>query len=270
MSDYSIATNPPTTLSVVVIRSAAAVAIIPAPRSGTGLVSVTDGIVDAAQTLRDRVADDAENLRSDLGLPDNYLQLAGGTMGTDAAISWPNGSSIRKGTTDLGTGGAKGISLVCSLSYEMNYQAGVLVFYEQDGATERPMMLKSSIQFTGSGSQKIKRTFTRINALGPMTVVREVNPGEVDAVDASDASHVNGIIGIDEEGGDAETTCAITCWGQASNGDFGFSPGPIYAGASGSITQDLTGLAFIKVLGEAVDSTHININLGSPSRIIES
>lgn len=40
----------------------------PAP-SGTGLVSVTSGVLDTPATLRDRVAADAAHLRTDIGLP---------------------------------------------------------------------------------------------------------------------------------------------------------------------------------------------------------
>ncbi len=61
----------------------------PAP-SGTGLVSVTSGVLDTPSTLSDRVAADAANLRDQLQLDDNYLSLSGGQMA--GAITFANGS----------------------------------------------------------------------------------------------------------------------------------------------------------------------------------
>lgn len=82
----------------------------------------------------------------------DYLPLAGGTMDADAEIALANGARIQEGTTDQGTGGNGGISLRCSVDYELNYQAGVLTAYEQDGATERQLDLRSSLRLTGMGA----------------------------------------------------------------------------------------------------------------------
>lgn len=56
----------------------------PAP-SGTGLVSVSAGVLDAPSTLRARVAADAANLRTDLGLGDSATRNVGTLAGTVAA-----------------------------------------------------------------------------------------------------------------------------------------------------------------------------------------
>ncbi len=85
MSDYSISTNPPTILTVVIVRTAGSVAAVPIPIIGTGLVSATAGVVDALSTLRARVAADAANLRTDLGLGNSATRNVGTTAGTVAA-----------------------------------------------------------------------------------------------------------------------------------------------------------------------------------------
>ena len=53
------------------------------------------------------------------------------------AIYFDNGSRVRKGLTDAGNGGAKGVALVCSLDYELKWEAGRLYTMQQDGFTIR-------------------------------------------------------------------------------------------------------------------------------------
>ena len=53
------------------------------------------------------------------------------------AIFFDNGSRVRKGVTDAGNGGAKGVALVCSLDYELKWEAGRLYTMQQDGFTIR-------------------------------------------------------------------------------------------------------------------------------------
>jgi hypothetical protein len=53
------------------------------------------------------------------------------------AIFFDNGSRVRKGLTDAGNGGAKGVALVCSLDYELKWEAGRLYTMQQDGFTIR-------------------------------------------------------------------------------------------------------------------------------------
>lgn len=55
----------------------------------------------------------------------------------NAGLSFDNGAFIRKGTTDAGNGGAKGTAQICSISYELKWEAGRLYYMEQDGFTIR-------------------------------------------------------------------------------------------------------------------------------------
>jgi hypothetical protein len=54
-----------------------------------------------------------------------------------AGLSFDNGAFFRKGTTDAGNGGAKGTAQICSISYELKWEAGRLYYMEQDGFTIR-------------------------------------------------------------------------------------------------------------------------------------
>jgi hypothetical protein len=55
----------------------------------------------------------------------------------NAGLSFDNGAFFRKGTTDAGLGGAKGTAQICSISYELKWEAGRLYYMEQDGFTIR-------------------------------------------------------------------------------------------------------------------------------------
>jgi hypothetical protein len=55
----------------------------------------------------------------------------------NAGLTFDNGAIFRKGTTDAGNGGAKGTAQICSISYELKWEAGRLYYMEQDGFTIR-------------------------------------------------------------------------------------------------------------------------------------
>ena len=61
------------------------------------------------------------------------------------SINMDNGSILRKGTTDGGLGGGKGISQVCSISYELKWEAGRLYVMEQDGFTIRQVLFQFNV-----------------------------------------------------------------------------------------------------------------------------
>jgi hypothetical protein len=52
-------------------------------------------------------------------------------------IKFSNSSRLREGTTDALLGGAKGIAQVCSIDYELKWEAGRLYVMEQNGVTIR-------------------------------------------------------------------------------------------------------------------------------------
>jgi len=72
-----------------------------------------------------------------------YLPLEGGTMTGAIVFDGTSGQYISKGTFDTSRGGNSGISLVCSIGYEFNWQAGWLRTTEQGSATPRSLYLDS-------------------------------------------------------------------------------------------------------------------------------
>lgn len=73
----------------------------------------------------------------------SYLPLAGGTMTGAIVFDGTSGQYISKGNFDSSRGGNYGISLVCSIGYEFNWQAGWLTTTEQGTTTPRPLYLDS-------------------------------------------------------------------------------------------------------------------------------
>jgi hypothetical protein len=73
----------------------------------------------------------------------DYLPLSGGTMTGSIVFDGTSGQYINKGNFDTERGGNYGISLVCSVGYEFNWQAGWLITTEQSSTTPRPLYLDS-------------------------------------------------------------------------------------------------------------------------------
>ena len=62
-----------------------------------------------------------------------------------SALRFSNSSIIREGTTDAGLGGAKGVAQICSISYELKWEAGRLYVMGQDGFTIRQSLYNFNI-----------------------------------------------------------------------------------------------------------------------------
>ncbi len=74
----------------------------------------------------------------------DFLPLAGGTMTGNIVFDETGGQFIGKGLVDTERGGLYGISLVCSVGYQVNWQAGWILATEQSGSTPRPLYLDSA------------------------------------------------------------------------------------------------------------------------------
>lgn len=72
------------------------------------------------------------------------LPLAGGTM-TGAIVFGTGGQNLNVGSFDNSTGGSSGISLVCAVGYELNWQGGHLSSSTSAGATNYAILCDSSI-----------------------------------------------------------------------------------------------------------------------------
>ena len=77
------------------------------------------------------------------GLTGEYLPLSGGVMTGPISFSYPYGSKLDQGIYDSSRGGLSGISLVCSVNYDFNWQAGWITALEQDRLTPRPLYIDS-------------------------------------------------------------------------------------------------------------------------------
>lgn len=64
------------------------------------------------------------------------------------ALVFPNSSTVAVGTYDNGTSGNGGISLNCTLGYELNWQGGRLKSTYNNGANTNPIYIDSSITYT--------------------------------------------------------------------------------------------------------------------------
>jgi len=73
----------------------------------------------------------------------DYLPLSGGTMTGSIVFDGTSGQYINKGNFDTSRGGSYGISLVCAIGYEFNWQAGWLITTAQNNTTPRPLYLDS-------------------------------------------------------------------------------------------------------------------------------
>ena len=73
----------------------------------------------------------------------DYLPLAGGTMTGNITFDGTSGQYIGKGSFDTSRGGNYGLSLVCSIGYEFNWQAGWLTTTNQSSTTPRSLYLDS-------------------------------------------------------------------------------------------------------------------------------
>lgn len=80
---------------------------------------------------------------------DGYLQTPGN-------ISLPNSTILATGTFDNSTGGNNGISLVCAVGYELNWQGGHLKCTQDNGISAANIYCDSAIEFPGSETNNMK------------------------------------------------------------------------------------------------------------------
>ena len=107
------------------------------PLSGT-VESVTGSAVDNTDPLNPVI-----NITGGAQTLAEVLLEGNITDGTDISISdgdkivLDNGANLKKGTTDAGLGGTKGIALRCAVDYELKWEAGRLYVMGGDGFTIR-------------------------------------------------------------------------------------------------------------------------------------
>jgi copper chaperone CopZ len=103
-------------------------------QGGGGVQSVSGSLVDNTDpanpivntpTFNEVLTEDNETDGQDISISDGDQ------------IQFDNYARIRKGATDAGLGGQKGVALVCSIDYELKWEAGRQYVMQQDGFTIR-------------------------------------------------------------------------------------------------------------------------------------
>jgi hypothetical protein len=74
-----------------------------------------------------------------------YLPLSGGTMTGPISFGSVYGSKIDQGIYDSNRSGLSGISLVCSVNYDLNWQSGWITSLQQDRVTPMPLYIDSGL-----------------------------------------------------------------------------------------------------------------------------
>ena len=105
---------------------------------GTELMTLlSDGLADYPSATR-VITYDGNNVLKSVSISDIltgttgiYLPLSGGTMDDNAIIFLNNGSALQEGNYDFG--GQGGISQICSVAYELNWQAGSEYVFDNNG-----------------------------------------------------------------------------------------------------------------------------------------
>jgi hypothetical protein len=98
------------------------------------------------------------------------------------------------------------------------------------------------------------------SALSGHRCVRVVD-GEASYCDAADASHIGQAIGITNGAASQGNDAAIVTHGPLSEIGWNWSPGPVYCGADGALTQSTTGLAFVQQVAIAEGANDIFVSI---------
>jgi hypothetical protein len=85
-----------------------------------------------------------------------------GTIGINGRLIFNNTSSLSEGTFDNNTGGNNGISLICGIGYELNWQGGHLTNTADNGLSFSNIYCDSALEFPGSGIDNVEISSTGI------------------------------------------------------------------------------------------------------------
>ena len=182
------------------------------------------------------------------------LPLSGGTM-TGAIVFGNGGQNINVGSFDNSTGGSNGISLICAVGYELNWQGGHLSSSTSAGATNYAILCDSSITLA-AGKRLTFGDATYIDSKLPVVLDLGTSSGTIatDAAtcDVADVT-VNGtaMIGNPTNSSDGQTVLwRITRTGGAQTVTLDSE----FVIASGSITDTADYRTFVRATYSAADT----------------
>lgn len=114
----------------------------------------------------------------------------------------------------------------------------------------------------GGGVQRVAS-----EAVGGHRVVRGLASGEVALASASDASHVATLLGVTTGAAAAGGTLSITLIGDIEEGSWNWSPGPVYLGESGVLTQTAPTTGHLVQVGVSDKPTRLSVRLQPPIKL---
>lgn len=107
-------------------------------------INVLSGISTTGSVVASAFYGDGSNLTGIAAASGVFLPLSGGNMsGAIAFGPYSYSQRIDGGIYDASRGGLSGISLICSVDYDFNWQAGWITALEQDRLTPRPLYIDS-------------------------------------------------------------------------------------------------------------------------------
>jgi hypothetical protein len=109
-------------------------------------INALSGISTTGNVVASAFFGDGSNLTGIAASSGAYLPLSGGNMSGPIAFGpYAYSPRIDQGHYDASRGGLSGLSLVCSVDYDFNWQAGWITALEQDRLTPRPLYVDSGI-----------------------------------------------------------------------------------------------------------------------------
>lgn len=99
--------------------------------------------------------------------------------------------------------------------------------------------------------------------LSSLRVVYEQD-GQVLSLDNSDTDHIYQLLGVTLSAATAGSQINVQTMGSIDDSGWAWTPGPIYLGAGGAITQTPATDGHLVFLGAATSATRINLNINEP------
>jgi hypothetical protein len=143
--------------------------------------------------------------------------------------------------------------------------AGSIAITTNSTAKVIPTAPSVSVQLTTKGARGdaggITRRIANV-ALGGHRVVKGLASGNA-AYASSDVSGDNALIlGITEHAADADAEVSVRYQGDMEEGSWNWSPGPVFCGVNGVLTQTPPSTGFVCQVGVSDKPTRINVNIG--------
>lgn len=112
-----------------------------------------------------------------------------------------------------------------------------------------------------SGGTSVQRSAGA--TVSALRVVYELN-GEVFHLDREDAAHIHLLLGVALNAGAAGTPINVQRFFDITDASWNWTPGRVYLGAAGALTQTPPAVGYHVLIGSAVSATRLTLNLQDP------